>query len=92
MPIRVAIPDMVSPSYFPAIAAVELGFFAKEGLDATVELIFPVTRTFEELREGRIDFVGGADSLDHRAMGLYRIRRGLAPSSPSRRRLSASYS
>ena len=51
---------MVSPSYFPAIAAVELGFFAKEGLDATVELIFPVTKTYEELREGRIAFVGGA--------------------------------
>src|SRR5262252_7203348 len=60
MPLRVAIPDMVSPSYFPAIAAGELGFFEKEGLDATVELIFPVTRTYEELREGRIAFVGGA--------------------------------
>src|SRR5216684_8723689 len=51
---------MVSPSYFPAIAAVELGFFRTEGLDATIELLFPVTRTFEELREGRLDFVGGA--------------------------------
>jgi len=60
VPLRVAIPDMVSPSYFPAIAAVELGFFAKEGLDAAVELIFPVTRTYEELREGRIAFAGGA--------------------------------
>lgn len=60
MPLRVAIPDMVSPSYFPAIAAVELGFFEKEGLDATVELIFPVTKTYDELREGRIAFVGGA--------------------------------
>jgi len=60
VPLRVAIPDMVSPSYFPAIAAVELGFFEKEGLDATVELIFPVTKTYEELREGRIAFVGGA--------------------------------
>jgi NitT/TauT family transport system substrate-binding protein len=60
VPLRVAIPDMVSPSYFPAIAAVELGFFAREGLDATVELIFPVTKTYEELREGRIAFVGGA--------------------------------
>ena len=69
MPIRVAIPDMVSPSYFPAIAAVELGFFAKEGFDATVELIFPVTRTFEELREGRIDFVGGAA---HAALSAFR--------------------
>ena len=60
MPLRVAIPDMVSPSYFPAIAAVELGFFEKEGLDASIELIFPVTRTYEELREGRLDFAGGA--------------------------------
>jgi ABC-type nitrate/sulfonate/bicarbonate transport system substrate-binding protein len=60
MHIRVAIPDMVSPSYFPAIAAVELGFFEKEGLDASIELIFPVTKTYEELREGRLDFAGGA--------------------------------
>ncbi|TMG77125.1 MAG: ABC transporter substrate-binding protein [Betaproteobacteria bacterium] len=57
---RIAIPDMVSPSYFPAIAAVELGFFEKEGLDATIELVFPVTKTFEELRDGRLDFAGGA--------------------------------
>ena len=60
MPLRVAIPDMISPSYFPAIAAIELGFFKREGLDAAIELIFPVTKTYEELREGRIDFVGGA--------------------------------
>jgi ABC-type nitrate/sulfonate/bicarbonate transport system substrate-binding protein len=60
MTIRVAIPDLVSPSYFPAIAAVELGYFKQEGLDATIELLFPVTRTCEELREGRLDFVAGA--------------------------------
>lgn len=60
MRVRLAIPDMVSPSYFPAIAAVELGFFEKEGLDASIELIFPVTKTYEELREGRIAFAGGA--------------------------------
>jgi NitT/TauT family transport system substrate-binding protein len=60
MPLRVAIPDMISPSYFPAIAAVELGFFKKEGLDATIELLFPVTKTYEELRDRRLDFVGGA--------------------------------
>src|SRR5436309_13259886 len=51
---------MVSPSYFPAIAAVELGYFGKEGLEATIELLFPVTKTYEALREGGIDFVGGA--------------------------------
>ena len=58
--VRVAVPDLVSPSYFPAIAAVELGFFKREGLDATLELLYPVTRTYEELRDGRLDFVGGA--------------------------------
>jgi NitT/TauT family transport system substrate-binding protein len=60
MTLRLAIPDLVSPSYFPAIAAVELGCFRDEGFDATVELIYPVTRTYEELRAGRLDFVGGA--------------------------------
>jgi NitT/TauT family transport system substrate-binding protein len=52
---KVAIPDLISPSYFPLIAAVELGF-----LDAELELLYPVTKTYEELREGRLDFVGGA--------------------------------
>lgn len=60
MALRIAIPDMISPSYFPAIAAVELGFFKKEGLEATIELLFPVTRTYEQLREGFLDFVGGS--------------------------------
>lgn len=57
---KVAIPDLISPSYFPAIAAVELGCFRDEGIDATLELLYPVTKTYEELREGRLDFVGGA--------------------------------
>lgn len=56
MTLRVAIPDLVSPSYFPAIAAVELGFLR----DAQLELIYPVTKTYDELRAGRLDFVGGA--------------------------------
>src|SRR5438034_1624587 len=51
---------MVSPSYFPAIAAVELGCFGREGLEAKIELLFPVTKTYEALREGRLNFVGGA--------------------------------
>src|SRR2546430_15064683 len=51
---------MVSPSYFPAIAAVELGFFREQGVDATIELVFPVTKTYEELREGGLAWVGGA--------------------------------
>jgi ABC-type nitrate/sulfonate/bicarbonate transport system substrate-binding protein len=60
MALRVAIPDLVSPSYFPAIAAVELGFFKQEGLNATLELLYPVTKTYEALRDGELDFVGGA--------------------------------
>jgi len=60
MSLRLAIPDLISPSYFPAIAAVEMGFFEKEGFAAKLELLYPVTRTYEELRDGRLDFVGGA--------------------------------
>jgi NitT/TauT family transport system substrate-binding protein len=52
---KVAIPDLISPSYFPLIAAVELGF-----LEAELKLLYPVTRTYEELRDGKLDFVGGA--------------------------------
>jgi len=63
---KIAIPDLISNSYFPAAAAVELGFFKAEGLDITLELIFPVDRTLEVLRDGGIDFVGGsAHSVPH---------------------------
>ena len=57
---RIAVPDLISNSYFPAVAAVELGFFKAEGLDAELELIFPVPKTMEVLRDGKLDFVAGA--------------------------------
>ena len=57
---RIAVPDLISNSYFPAIAAVELGFFKDEGLDAELELLFPVTKTMEALRDGQVAFVAGA--------------------------------
>jgi len=57
---KIAIPDLISNSYFPACAAVELGCFAEEGLDVELELIFPVDRCYEMLRDGAIDFVGGS--------------------------------
>lgn len=60
MKLRVAIPDLISPSYFPAVAAVELGCFKDQGFDAELSLLYPVTRTYEELRDGKLDFVGGA--------------------------------
>jgi NitT/TauT family transport system substrate-binding protein len=57
---KLAVPDLVSNSYFPAVAAVELGFFAAEGLDVSLELVFPVDRAYREMRDGNIDFVGGS--------------------------------
>jgi ABC-type nitrate/sulfonate/bicarbonate transport system substrate-binding protein len=57
---KLAVPDMISNSYFPALAAVELGFFKEAGLDVTHELIFPVDKAYDALREGRVDFVGGS--------------------------------
>lgn len=57
---KIAVPDLVSNSYFPAIAAVELGFFSKEGLSLSLEHIFPVDRCLEMLRDGELDFVAGA--------------------------------
>ena len=57
---KLAVPDLISNSYFPAAAAVELGFFKQEGLDVDLELIFPVDKCYEALRDGTIDFVGGS--------------------------------
>lgn len=57
---KLAVPDLVSNSYFPAEAAVELGCFAEEGLDVELELLFPVDRAYEALRAGAVDLVGGA--------------------------------
>jgi len=58
--IRIAVPDLVSNSYFPIIAAVELGFFKSQGFDAAVDLLFPIPKTFEALRDGQLDFVVGS--------------------------------
>ena len=71
---RLAIPDLISNSYFPALAAAELGCFATEGLDVTAELIFPVDRCYEALRDGEIDFVGGAA---HGALAAFTEWRGV---------------
>jgi NitT/TauT family transport system substrate-binding protein len=58
--IRIAVPDLISNSYFPAIAAVELGYFKSEGLDASIDLLFPIPKTYEALRTGDLDFVVGS--------------------------------
>jgi len=58
--LKIAIPDMVSPSYFPVVAAASLGLFAQEGLEADVELVYPLSEAYRQLRAGQIDYVGGA--------------------------------
>src|SRR5204862_193964 len=65
---KLAIPDLISNSYFPALAAAELGFFEREGIEVSAELIFPVDRAYEALRDGAVDFVGGAA---HGAAGCF---------------------
>ena len=57
---KLAVPDMISNSYFPAIAAIELGMFKQEGLDVELEMIFPVDKSYAALRDGTVDFVGGS--------------------------------
>jgi NitT/TauT family transport system substrate-binding protein len=57
---RIAVPDMVSNSYFPAIAAVELGHFKEAGLDVELQALFPVDKAYSALREGQVDFVAGS--------------------------------
>src|SRR5437879_9472345 len=57
---KIAVPDLISNSYFPAAAAVELGFFRQEGLDVALEMIFPVDKAYAAMRDGAVDFVGGS--------------------------------
>src|SRR5438045_1586379 len=71
---KLAIPDLISNSYFPALAAAELGFFEREGLDVSTELIFPVDRAYEALRDGTVEFVAGAA---HGALAAFTEWRGV---------------
>jgi ABC-type nitrate/sulfonate/bicarbonate transport system substrate-binding protein len=71
---KLAVPDMISNSYFPAEAAVELGFFKQEGLEISLELIFPVDKAYAALRDGAVDFVGGSA---HSALAAFPDFRGV---------------
>src|SRR5579872_4141861 len=71
---KLAVPDMISNSYFPAEAAVEFGFFKAEGLDVALELIFPVDKAYAALRDGAVDFVGGSA---HSALAAFPDFRGV---------------
>jgi ABC-type nitrate/sulfonate/bicarbonate transport system substrate-binding protein len=57
---RIVVPDLISNSYFPTVAAVQLGYLRAEGVDAELELQFPVTEAGLALQRGEIDFLAGA--------------------------------
>jgi len=54
---RIWVPDLDSPSYFVAVAAVELGLFKQEGID--VEFVYNTMEGTELMRDGKLDFIGG---------------------------------
>lgn len=58
---RLLVSDMVSPSYFTATAAVELGFFKAEGVDA--EIVPGARLPNHSLRDGGVDFLAGSAYL-----------------------------
>lgn len=58
--LKIAVPDFVSNSYFPVLAAVELGCFRAEGIAAEVEVVFPPDRAYAALRAGTVDLVAAS--------------------------------
>jgi ABC-type nitrate/sulfonate/bicarbonate transport system substrate-binding protein len=55
---RIAVPDFVSSTMFPLIAAKELGIFKEEGHDVEIVLNRSL-KAVESLREGAVDFSAG---------------------------------
>lgn len=55
---RIAVPDFVSSTFFPLIAAREFGFFHEEGLDIDLVHTYGVGAV-EALRDGTVDFSAG---------------------------------
>src|SRR5215471_6665552 len=45
---KLAVPDLISNSYFPA----------REGLDASLELVVPVEHALAAMKDGSLEFIG----------------------------------
>jgi ABC-type nitrate/sulfonate/bicarbonate transport system substrate-binding protein len=71
---RLVVPDLISNSYFPAIAAVELGCLRDEGITAMVDLLFPVDAAYRALATGEVDIVAGSA---HSALAAFPGWRGV---------------
>jgi NitT/TauT family transport system substrate-binding protein len=57
---RLAVPDLVSNSYFPCVAASVLGAYRENGIDLEVVHISPVENCAAALRDGTVDFIGAS--------------------------------
>jgi NitT/TauT family transport system substrate-binding protein len=57
---QLAVGDLDSPSYFVAIAAVELGFFKQEGIDIELERAYAAHNGAQRLHDGTLHFFGVA--------------------------------
>jgi NitT/TauT family transport system substrate-binding protein len=68
MPIRIAVPDLISNSYFPVLAASALGKLRAEGLDAELVLMSPADKAYQALRGGEVDF---AAAEAHAALAVF---------------------
>ena len=64
---RLVVADLDSPSYFVATAAVELGYFREEGIDAELERAYGALNGPERLRNGELHFLGGPAYMATRA-------------------------
>src|SRR5262245_8094782 len=54
---RIWVPELDSPSYFVAVAAVELGCFKQQGI--AIEFVYNTMQGPELMREGKLDFIAG---------------------------------
>jgi NitT/TauT family transport system substrate-binding protein len=70
---KIVTPDLVSSSYFPALAAEELGFYRAEGVEAHVE-IFPgdTTEIMKALKNGAVDAVAASAHITLLAFPEYK--------------------
>jgi NitT/TauT family transport system substrate-binding protein len=57
---RLAVPDLISNSYFPCVAASVLGFYREEGIDLEVVHVSPVETCAAALRDGAVEFIGAS--------------------------------
>src|SRR5271156_503063 len=56
---KLSVADLDSPSYFVAVAAADLGFFKREGIDVALMREFGARTGPERLRDGTLHFFGG---------------------------------